>query len=142
MDKNGQSGGTSRWRVCYQRGLPRLVLENSLLNVYICSGIIDILGRHMYKRDEREGLAYRKNFNKCVQQGGSQLKTVLCKASYWSAWIFNRSSIARAVLQTHLSLIDYLINWVSHPFPPNLQNIITPTLYNTHFTISTTKSCW
>ena len=24
--KIGQSGGASRWRVCYQRGLPRLVL--------------------------------------------------------------------------------------------------------------------
>ena len=24
-EKNGQSGGASRWRVCYQRGLPRLV---------------------------------------------------------------------------------------------------------------------
>ena len=23
----GQSGGASRWRVCYQRGLPRLVLK-------------------------------------------------------------------------------------------------------------------
>ena len=25
----GQSGETSRWRVCYQRGLPRLVLINT-----------------------------------------------------------------------------------------------------------------
>ena len=25
LEKNGQSGGASRWRVCYQRGLPRLV---------------------------------------------------------------------------------------------------------------------
>ena len=25
---NGQSGGASRWRVCYQRGLPRLVFRN------------------------------------------------------------------------------------------------------------------
>ena len=25
--KIGQSGGASRWRVCYQRGLPRLVLR-------------------------------------------------------------------------------------------------------------------
>ena len=24
----GQSGGASRWRVCYQRGLPRLVDKN------------------------------------------------------------------------------------------------------------------
>ena len=24
-EKIGQSGGSSRWRVCYQRGLPRLV---------------------------------------------------------------------------------------------------------------------
>ena len=24
-EKIGQSGGASRWRVCYQRGLPRLV---------------------------------------------------------------------------------------------------------------------
>ena len=27
MKKIGQSGGASRWRVCYQRGLPRLVLN-------------------------------------------------------------------------------------------------------------------
>ena len=26
-EKIGQSGGASRWRVCYQRGLPRLVLK-------------------------------------------------------------------------------------------------------------------
>ena len=26
--KIGQSGGASRWRVCYQRGLPRLVLQH------------------------------------------------------------------------------------------------------------------
>ena len=25
LKKIGQSGGASRWRVCYQRGLPRLV---------------------------------------------------------------------------------------------------------------------
>ena len=25
LKKNGKSGGASRWRVCYQRGLPRLV---------------------------------------------------------------------------------------------------------------------
>ena len=25
----GQSGGASRWRVCYQRGLPRLVFSKS-----------------------------------------------------------------------------------------------------------------
>ena len=24
-EKNGQSGGANRWRVCYQQGLPRLV---------------------------------------------------------------------------------------------------------------------
>ena len=28
VNKNGQSGGASRWRVCYQRGLLRLVLVN------------------------------------------------------------------------------------------------------------------
>ena len=27
LKKIGQSGGVSRWRVCYQRGLPRLVLK-------------------------------------------------------------------------------------------------------------------
>ena len=31
--KIGQSGGASRWRVCYQRGLPRLVLYLSALKV-------------------------------------------------------------------------------------------------------------
>ena len=29
--KIGQSGGASRWRVCYQRGLPRLVFKASAL---------------------------------------------------------------------------------------------------------------
>ena len=32
--KNGQSGGASRSRVCYQRGLPRLVYILLLLRVY------------------------------------------------------------------------------------------------------------
>ena len=33
--KIGQSGGASRWRVCYQRGLPRLVFKAAeLLNRY------------------------------------------------------------------------------------------------------------
>ena len=27
----GQSGGASRWRVCYQRGLPRLVFEDNTI---------------------------------------------------------------------------------------------------------------
>ena len=29
--KIGQSGGASQWRVCYQRGLPRLVFKESAL---------------------------------------------------------------------------------------------------------------
>ena len=29
--KVGQSGGASRWRVCYQRGLPRLVFDKTEL---------------------------------------------------------------------------------------------------------------
>ena len=28
--KIGQSGGASRWRVCYQRGLPRLVYNQTM----------------------------------------------------------------------------------------------------------------
>ena len=38
--------------------------------------------------------------------------------------LFNRPGVAEAVLQTDSSLIDY----VSHPFPPDLQNIINPKL--------------
>ena len=34
IKKNGQSGGASRSRVCYQRGLPRLVYILLLLRVY------------------------------------------------------------------------------------------------------------
>ena len=30
-----QSGGDSRWRVCYQRGLPRLVLRSKLFSHYL-----------------------------------------------------------------------------------------------------------
>ena len=40
--------------------------------------------------------------------------------------VFNRPIVAGAVFQTHTLLINWLINWVSQPFPPNLQNIITP----------------
>ena len=36
--------------------------------------------------------------------------------------LFNRPNEAGAVLQTPLLLINYMI----HPFPPNLQNIINP----------------
>ena len=40
--------------------------------------------------------------------------------------MFNRPGVAKAVLKTPSSLIHSFINSVSHPFPPNLQNIITP----------------
>ena len=30
----GQSGETSRWRVCYQRGLPRLVLQPTWSEIF------------------------------------------------------------------------------------------------------------
>ena len=39
--------------------------------------------------------------------------------------IFNRPGVAGAVLQSPLKLRYSLINSVSHPFPPSLQNIIT-----------------
>ena len=29
--KIGQSGGANRWRVCYQRGLPRLVFKETAI---------------------------------------------------------------------------------------------------------------
>ena len=32
LEKNGQSGGASWWRVCYQRGLPRLVYGKTVLS--------------------------------------------------------------------------------------------------------------
>ena len=40
--------------------------------------------------------------------------------------IINRPGVARAVLQTASSLIDWLIQSVREPFPPDLQSIITP----------------
>ena len=40
--------------------------------------------------------------------------------------IINRPREAGAVLRTPLSLINSLIQTQSHPFPPNLQNIINP----------------
>ena len=42
-----------------------------------------------------------------------------------SAYISNRSGVARIVLKTPVSLILWFINWLTHPFPPNLQHIIT-----------------
>ena len=38
--KNGQTGGASRWRVCYQRGLPRLVYYCFQLIYLIKSDIV------------------------------------------------------------------------------------------------------
>ena len=40
--------------------------------------------------------------------------------------IANRPSVAGAVLQTPPWLIHSFIHWLSHPFPPNLQDIINP----------------
>ena len=40
--------------------------------------------------------------------------------------IFKIPGVAGAVLQTVLSFINYLIHSVRQPFPPDLQNIITP----------------
>ena len=46
--RKGQSGGDSRCRFCYQRGLPRLVLNDinnetsKKLEVYICKGARDM----------------------------------------------------------------------------------------------------
>ena len=44
----------------------------------------------------------------------------------YSALIFNRPGVAGAVLQSPSLLINSFIESVSHPFPPNLQNNITP----------------
>ena len=39
-----QSGGASRWRVCYQRGLPRLVSETSgLITMPLLETWLDML---------------------------------------------------------------------------------------------------
>ena len=48
MEKIGQSGGASQWRVCYQRGLPRLVLFQT--GYVICNekDIIHHMGCYMY----------------------------------------------------------------------------------------------
>ena len=35
-----QSGGASRWRVCYQRGLPRLVLQYTLVAIPNCTPLL------------------------------------------------------------------------------------------------------
>ena len=40
--------------------------------------------------------------------------------------IFNRPGVAGDVLQTALSLINWLIGWVTDPFPPNVHNIRNP----------------
>ena len=45
----GQSGGASRWRVCYQRGLPRLVFEDIGKTVkfqYFHYLFLSIIGEH------------------------------------------------------------------------------------------------
>ena len=39
--------------------------------------------------------------------------------------VIHRPGVTAAVLQTALSIIHSLINWVRNPLPPNLQNIIT-----------------
>ena len=39
--------------------------------------------------------------------------------------IFNRPGVTGAILQTALSLINLLLVKLNHPFPPDLQNIIT-----------------
>ena len=45
----------------------------------------------------------------------------------WSIYIiFNKLGVAGAILQTDLSLINYLIKLMSDPLLQNLQNIITP----------------
>ena len=37
-EKIGQSGGASRWRVCYQRGLPRLVWPDNSIGQRLKAG--------------------------------------------------------------------------------------------------------
>ena len=49
LKKIGQSGGSGRWRVCYQRGLPRLVFFKLL--VFFCSCLVSIK------------IAYNRNHN-------------------------------------------------------------------------------
>ena len=43
--------------------------------------------------------------------------------------IFNRIGVAAAVLQTPLSFIHSFIHYLTHPFPPNLQDTFTPKAY-------------
>ena len=43
--------------------------------------------------------------------------------------IFNRPGVAGAVLQTASWCVNSFTNSVCHPFPPNLQNIINPSLF-------------
>ena len=55
----------------------------------------------------------------------SKLRTCNSKKVH-GIWIFNKPGVARAVLKTPLSHIDWLSDWLSDPFPPNLQDIINP----------------
>ena len=44
VKKIGQSGGASRWRVCYQRGLPRLVYYRLQYQLYVCLNVGHTVG--------------------------------------------------------------------------------------------------
>ena len=57
-----------------------------------------------------------------------QLRHLLCQGIryYFKDFIFNRPGVAVAVLQTPLSLIDQLIQRLTDPFPPNLQDTFIP----------------
>ena len=58
-----------------------------------------------------------------------QLATALLASKYMAhsvVFIINWPGLAEAILQRPLLHIHPFSQWVSHPFPPNLQNIITP----------------
>ena len=58
--------------------------------------------------------------------GGESVINGANPSSLYSLVLIKRTSVAGAVLQTPLFLIHSFIESVSDPFPPNLQNIISP----------------
>ena len=73
MDK--MNGGASQWRVCYQRGLPRLVLKFYRKNQNFQARILQFyftcciknLGIHHFKQFALKGPCKIKKFSKCAQ---------------------------------------------------------------------------
>ena len=72
----GQIVGASRWRVCYQRGLPRLVS-----NLIVLRNLKDIYCIVRTKRQFFVLLIYKITVNFCVRQGKGFLMFSQCVLS-------------------------------------------------------------